>query len=485
MELCGVGHAGVASAVKLWWLLVALTVLRLAIAANVPLAPDEAYYWVWSHALAPGYPDHPPMVALWIRLGTLIAGDTVFGIRLLGPLSVAIASLLLADTTDALFPGQRAGGRVAVLLNATLLFGVGAIVMTPDTPLLVFWTACLWAMAKLLRTGDSSWWLAIGLFAGFAMASKYTAAFLWLGIVLWLLATPSMRFWVFRPMPWLGALLALLVFLPVILWNAEHHWVSFVRQGGRLGDWQPTNALRFMSELIAGQFGLVTPLVFAFCIGGIAASARMAWLHRDPLSTLLTALTLPAAVVFAQHALGDRVQGNWPAIIYPAAAIGTVRLRAPAWRGLWNPAVVLGFAITLLVYAQACFNLLPLPARLDPIALVLSGWDRFAAQIGAIRKQADAIYIVSDEYGVAAELAHALPAPIVGIDPRWALMDLPHAAIAGQVGILVHSGTGEPDRTPWSTMTERGGLTRGLQRFRIYRVTAATNPADARLLARN
>ena len=59
---------------KLWLLLVALTVFRLAIAACIPLAPDEAYYWVWSHALAPGYPDHPPMVALWIRLGTMLAG---------------------------------------------------------------------------------------------------------------------------------------------------------------------------------------------------------------------------------------------------------------------------------------------------------------------------------------------------------------------------------------------------------------------------
>ncbi len=469
----------------LWWLLAALTALRLAIAADVPLAPDEAYYWVWSHALAPGYPDHPPMVALWIRLGTLIAGDTVFGIRLLGPLSVAAASLLLADAADALFPGQRAGMRAAILLNATLLLGVGSIIMTPDTPLLVFWVSCLWAIARLLRSGDPGWWLAIGLFAGLAMASKYTAALLWSGIVLWVLATPSMRCWLLRPMPWLGAALALLVFLPVVLWNADHQWVSFVRQAGRLGVWQPANALRFTSELVAGQFGLLTPLVFVFCVGGIAVSACTAWRNRDPASTLLAALTLPAVVLFLQHALGDRVQGNWPAIIYPAAAIGAVRLQAPVWQRLWTPAVVLGFAITLLVYAQASLNLLPLPERVDPIALVLSGWDRLAAQIGTIRTQSNATYIASDEYGVAAELARALAVPVIGIDPRWATMNLPHAAIAGQIGILVHSGSGEPDRTPWSTISEVGELTRGLQKFRVYRVIATTDPGDARLLARN
>ena len=109
------------------------------------------------------------MVALWIRLGTALAGDGALGVRLLGPLSVALASLLLADAADRLLPGRRAGLRAAALLNATLLFGVGAVLMTPDTPLLVFWIACLWALARLLRqrqcrAGGS----AVGLFAGLA-----------------------------------------------------------------------------------------------------------------------------------------------------------------------------------------------------------------------------------------------------------------------------------------------------------------------------
>ena len=76
--------------------LAALTLLRLAVAASLPLVPDEAYYWVWSRALAAGYPDHPPMVALWLRVGTMLAGDGALGVRLLSPLSVAIASLLAA-----------------------------------------------------------------------------------------------------------------------------------------------------------------------------------------------------------------------------------------------------------------------------------------------------------------------------------------------------------------------------------------------------
>ena len=171
------------------------------------------------------------------------------------------------------------------------------------------------------------------------MASKYTAALLWFGIGIWLLATPSMLIWLKRPGPWLGALVGCAVFLPVVLWNAAHGWTSFARQGGRVDAWHPANAVRFLGELIAGQFGLATPLVFVLCVAGVVVAARRAWQTRDAAWSLLTALTLPAVLLFVQHALGDRVQGNWPAIIYPAAAIAAAGLQAPAWRRLHVPAV--------------------------------------------------------------------------------------------------------------------------------------------------
>ena len=178
-----------------------------------PLAPDEAYYWIFSRALAPGYLDHPPMVALWIRAGTAIAGQGALGVRLLGPLAGAIGSLLLFDASERLWPSEssrrefgtrarrgQAGVTAAALLNATLLAGVGAVIMTPDTPLLFFWTGCLWALARLLRSGRPVWWLAVGVFAGLALASKYTALLLWLGIGLWLSWVPSQRRWWRSPM---------------------------------------------------------------------------------------------------------------------------------------------------------------------------------------------------------------------------------------------------------------------------------------------
>lgn len=458
-------------------LLAALTVVRLTAAAAAPMAPDEAYYWIYSQALAPGYLDHPPMVALWIRAGTFIAGPGVLGVRLLGPLSAALGSILLWDATECLFPSRHSGLVAAVLWNATLLAGVGAVIMTPDTPLLFFWTAAMWAAARLLRSNRSVWWLAIGLFAGLAMASKYTALMLWIGIGLWLLAVPSQRHWWRSPMLWGGTALGVLEFLPVVVWNAQHHWASFLRQGGRMGHWQPSHALQFLGELVGSQVGLATPLLFVlFCAGTIWAT-RCAWRHKDPACALLVAFVLPGLAVFVQHAVGARVQGNWPAILYPAAAIAGAALEHPVWLRLRWPAAALGLAITLLVYIQATTFALALPPRMDPIAHQLAGWSRWVASVDAVRRQQQVSCVAADDYGTAAELAHGLSdrVTVLAVGPRWQLFALPSAAAShasclfvGRAGIRAPAG--------WRSVTPLGHtrrVSRGetLQRFTLWRVT--------------
>jgi hypothetical protein len=66
--------------------------------------------------------------------------------------------------------------------------------------------------------------------------------------------------------------------------------------------------------------------VWVLCMWGLVVAVRHAWRSRDPRWSLLAALSLPPVLIFVQHASGDRVQGNWPAIIYPALAIAAGRL---------------------------------------------------------------------------------------------------------------------------------------------------------------
>ena len=284
---------------------------------------------------------------------------------------------------DVLFPGSRPAFAAVLLLNASLLLGVGTVIMTPDSPLLFFWTATLWAMARIAAGGSGLWWLVAGVAGGLALDSKYTALFLWVGVGLWLLAVPAVRPWLRRWQPWAACVIGLVLFTPVLAWNVAHGWAGFARQGGRVNDWHPARAIGFLAELLGGQIGLATPLVWVLCMAGLGVSIARAWRRRDPGWSLLVALSLPPIVVFVQHAIGDRVQGNWPAIIYPALAVaaGGMALR-PRWP---IGASALGFAITAVAYLQALAHLIPLPPRLDPIALRLAGWDGLAAEVEGAR----------------------------------------------------------------------------------------------------
>src|SRR5229473_3650169 len=99
--------------------ILALVVLRLVAAAYTPITFDEAYYWLWSKNLAFGYYDHPPMVALVIRAGTLIAGDTELGVRLVSILLALPMSFAVYRTAAILFGGVQMAATATVLLNVT------------------------------------------------------------------------------------------------------------------------------------------------------------------------------------------------------------------------------------------------------------------------------------------------------------------------------------------------------------------------------
>src|SRR5690242_9086970 len=111
--------------------IVALVVLRLVAAAWTPLTFDEAYYWMWSKALSGGYYDHPPMVALVIRAGTLTAGDSELGVRLVSILLALPMSYAVYRATAILFGGVRVAATAAILLNVTLMAAGGTLIVTP------------------------------------------------------------------------------------------------------------------------------------------------------------------------------------------------------------------------------------------------------------------------------------------------------------------------------------------------------------------
>jgi hypothetical protein len=288
---------------------------------------------------------------------------------------------------------------------------------------------------------------------------------------LWLVGSRQYR--VFRaPWLWAGGAVALAVFMPVVAWNAAHGWASFVKQGGRTEDWHPARAAQFVGELLGGQVGLATPGIFVLFAAGLWRSG-VAAVRREREGTLLAALAVPGLVVFFEHALGDRVQANWLAVLYPPLAIAGAVVAAWWWR--W--AAGLGFVLTGVVYLQAAAAPFPLPRRLDPTLMRLAGWGALAREADQMRAQAGLAFLAGEDYSMASELAWQAPpgSSVVGVGERWRLFRLARPAPDGGLLLLSDRHRQGPDPALWTDAREIGHLTRGrngveAEGFRVYRV---------------
>ncbi|QNT77374.1 Dolichyl-phosphate-mannose-protein mannosyltransferase [Entomobacter blattae] len=430
------------------------------------------------------------MVALWIWLGEHCVGSTFLGIRFLSPLSVVVGSLFLASAVRGFHNpllkevGLSKGSGISksalaciYIYNSILAVGIGAVTITPDTALLFFVCVFVWACSHLRGKPTPFWWIVTGFVAGCAMDSKYTASLLIMGLVGWCLLTRVGRQHIKTPWPWCGALVSIIAFSPTLLWNAQHGWASLARQAGRAGNWAPINALRFSFELVMGQIGLITPLLFmGFCIAFSRAFSRQAE-GRDGNKMLLWLGIIPI-IVFIQHALGDRVQANWPTVVYP---VGVVLLAMIGWKAT-RMACLLALFLIVPVYLQAGYSVWAIPRKFDISLKQLGGWQEWAMQLAA-RQPA---FIATDDYGDAAELAYYLPHAIqvVGIDPRWQYFRLSACTVRGQ-GLFVQNikRREPPDSRIFSDKILQGTMVRQKQgriaeTYRIYQVAIAPSITD-------
>ncbi len=410
-----------ASALPIWLqprflfvFIVAATLLRLWVAADAGLAEDEAYYRIWGLNPAYGYYDHPPMVGWWIWLGQQLAGDTSLGVRLIGVLASAVGSCVIWRTAFLLF-GRREAGWSVLLFNSSLLIAAGSVVMTPDSPSVFFWGLTLWAIAELIHDKNANWWLVVGLVAGLGLESKYSVLFLGAGIVLWLMVVPGARRWWGRWQLWAGGALALAIFAPVLLWNADHEWASFYKQFGRVrpDEW----TMKYLLEFAGALIGLINPLTAVLVAIGGAQLTRRAW-RGEQAASLIVLTSAPFIVYLLFHALHARVQGNWPAPLFPAfsmaAAVAAAHLPHRFFRlCVWTRrlAVPFGVVASLLFYSHAVAPLNDVLAaklgRKDPVAQT-RGWSQVGDKLEEMARSVDARWVATSGYGLTGQLAFAL-----------------------------------------------------------------------------
>lgn len=427
---------------------VLLLVVRLWLDSRLELMFDEAYYALWSRHLAWCYLDHPPMVALWIRASTSLFGDSEFGIRALGTLAAAAGGPLVYLVSLRLFEHRAEAAFAGLLYCAMLLIAAGAIIVTPDTPLLFFWSIATYAMVRIYRDQDWRWWLVVGAAMGLALQSKYTALLLGAGIVASMIFVPRMRHWWRHPAPFAAGVLALAIFAPVIAWNYEHGWVSFAKQLGR-ARWSDFSS-RYVAEFLASQMGLMTPFIFILAAGGIWISLRRPFGQSSEPGLLLVTLIAPLLAYLLLHSLHARVEGNWLAPAYPVLAVlaSHAAFQACELRGSLRSVMMLsrsyalpvGFTFAAIAYVQALADLVPLDPAKDPTALML-GWSRFARDVDDIARREEAGYILTSSYGLTGLLSvySPDPTPVIQFNERlrWISFEQPRAALFLRPGLYV------------------------------------------------
>jgi 4-amino-4-deoxy-L-arabinose transferase-like glycosyltransferase len=336
--------------------------MLLALAAAVPPFDDELYYWCWSQNLQLSYYDHPPLVAYLIRLSTELLGQSILAIRLPAVVSgwVVIAVVGFLSRPRDLLP--------LVALSPVMTYG--AILITPDTPLLMFWALYLaWLIAvheRLVRSTPvrGGWWLLGGLLLGCGVLGKYTMGLAALAGGASFLVMGQWRRWLGGYL--VHALVAVIVASPILIHNIRHDFVPIRYQWGHSMS-SPQPGFTPFAEFVGVQLLLFGTIPFVVFVWAISHSREL--LAEPRLRVLAGLFVLPFAF-FLLKATRGRLEGNWAYPCYlacwPLAAAWYSGVKASE---RWWWATRAGFALPLGVSAFFTIHLIEpmewVPTRID------------------------------------------------------------------------------------------------------------------------
>jgi Dolichyl-phosphate-mannose-protein mannosyltransferase len=344
-----------------WWV---WGIAGIALAAQVLTAfrygifRDELYYIDCACHLAWGYVDQPPLIALVAWLELHLTGRSLLSLRFL-PMLAGAASVWLAGKMAA----QLGGGRfaqvlaaLAVLISPGYLAFFHLLTMNAFEPLL--WTAAAYVVVRIIQTGDQRLWLWFGLLSGIGLENKYTILFFGFGVFAGLLLTRERKAFL-KPWIWLAAAIALLIWLPNLIWSFEHHWpflelMRHIRSSGR-------DVTRAPVAFLAVETMFMNPLTAPIWIGGLAwfffgrgrsvTDAGQRGRYRVLGWTFLTML-----VMFV--ALKGKAYYLWPGFVMLFATGGVA---IESWLGRFKPRWPARACVAALVIGGAFFAPMTLP----------------------------------------------------------------------------------------------------------------------------
>lgn len=286
--------------------------MRVVLGWVLGLGVDESYEVVMARVPALSYFDHPPL-SFWIAGATarLLGTEQRTVMRLPFIMLFALSSWLMFRLTARLY-GERAGYLAVLLLNLSPVFSLstGGWVL-PDGPLACAMLAAAMCLSRaVIENASPRWWLAAGAATGLALLSKYHGVFLILGTLLFVITRREARHWLRRPEPYLAVAIALLIAMPVFVWNVEHDFASIRFQAGRA----TSHGIHFvaLAKNIAGQLAYLLPWIGVPLVWQLARGLRAG--PADAPRWLLTCLAVWPIGFFTLVSLGGSPGlPHWPA----------------------------------------------------------------------------------------------------------------------------------------------------------------------------
>jgi hypothetical protein len=390
------------------------------------LAPDETNYWQWSRHLAWGYHDQAPMIAWMIKLSTAVFGHTEQGVRFPSVLAVTVASGYLAAIAKRWF-GSYIAYATVLITQVILLYLVGGLLATPDGLQAAAWAGASYHVACGYQTGKWSQWLLGGFWFGFGMLSKYTMVIFLPGAFFFGLLYREHRQRLATIRPYMGVLLGCMMFIPVIIWNAENSWNS-VRHVAYIGGANEGFAIHFdyLGDFLASQAALLSPLIFILILAAwvCVAQKKYAKNKENWIYPYLFYTSFPMFAMFLVLSLHTRIYGNWPGAGYLTASIlaavyfsGQPQTRSEPAKSsllckLWPWSLMLSFMISSVVLLQNIYPFLPIPVELDRTATEVTGWQAMGEKAGEMREAMPhpaKTFLFGLRYQYASELAFYTP----------------------------------------------------------------------------
>ncbi len=407
-------------------LIASVIALRFAYLGLPELMEQEAYYWNYAQHPALSYLDHPPMVAVLIWLGTKLWGVGEFGVRFAAFLCWFVTAFFSYRLTAKVFDRQAAAGAVLLLAVLPLYFGVGFL-MTPDAPLHAAWSALLYFGYRALIEENSISWVGIGASLGLGLLSKYTIALLGPPFLLFMLIDRRARGWFIKPAPYGALLLAVALFSPVLIWNMQNEWVSFLFQSAkRISSDSVISTPDLLGHITlmltpAGVIAVVLFFLFGKKIFRSADFLEESGARQDVDRTylLLLLLSLLPCALFFTISFTREVKLNWTSPIWLAilpflgCTVASVYGRfcsicLMVVHELWRftlPALILLFSVALH------YVTLGLPGVPHPPGPVLIGWDELAVEVETLADKVEResgkrpIVVGMDHYQITSGLA--------------------------------------------------------------------------------